>query len=292
MVTVIGMKTAAYHKISPVRADSCVVFASPHSGSVYPAEMMRKTILSAHVIRSSEDAFVDQFFDMAPEYGAGFIKAVAPRAFVDLNRSPDELDPALIDGVRKQGHNPRVASGLGVIPRVVANGRAIYRGKLHLSEAQNRLENFWHPYHRALQEMLEDALRYHGQSVLIDCHSMPREALDSVARSGAKRPDIVLGDRFGAAAGGAVVDRVEAAFRAEGFEVARNAPFAGAYITQAYGKPSRGQHAVQVEIDRSLYMDEKRIRPNDNFGTVQRAIRSAVADIARIGQERTPLAAE
>lgn len=286
------MSTQAYHKTLPKRAQSCVVFASPHSGSVYPDEMMRKTVLSAHLIRSSEDAFVDQFFDTAPEHGAGFIKAMVPRAYVDLNRSPDELDPALIEGVRRQGHNPRVASGLGVIPRVVANGRAIYRGKIHLGEAQERLTKYWHPYHSALQDMLDDAMRYHGQSVLIDCHSMPREAVESVARTGAKRPDIVLGDRFGAAAGGSVVDRVEAAFRAQGFEVARNSPFAGAYITQVYGRPARGQHAVQVEIDRSLYMDEQRIRPNTDFEAVQRAIRLAVADIARIGQERMPLAAE
>lgn len=286
------MTHEAYFKVRPDNAESCVVFASPHSGSVYPTTMMRKTILSEHLVRSSEDAFVDQFFDAAPEYGSSFIRALTSRAFVDLNRSPDELDPALIEGVRRQGHNPRVASGLGVIPRVVANGRAIYRGKLGLTEANERLENFWHPYHDALQGLLDDAMRYHGQAVLIDCHSMPREAVDSVARSGARRPDIVLGDRFGAAAAGSVVDRVEAAFRAQGFEVARNAPFAGAYITQAYGRPMRGQHAVQVEIDRSLYMDERTIQPNKDFGTIRRAISRAVAEISRIGQERMPLAAE
>ena len=286
------MRPEAYQRVLPDRAESCVVFASPHSGSVYPPDMMRKTILSALMVRSSEDAFVDQFFDTAPQHGAAFIKATVSRAYIDLNRSPDELDPALIEGVRKQGHNPRVASGLGVIPRVVANGRAIYRGKLGFSEAKDRLEHYWHPYHKALQGVLDAAMRYHGQAVLIDCHSMPREAVDSVARTGARRPDIVLGDRFGAAAAGSVVDRVESAFRAQGFEVARNAPFAGAYITQAYGRPVRGQHAVQVEIDRSLYMNEKTIQPNGDFDAVQRAIRLAVAEISRIGQERMPLAAE
>jgi N-formylglutamate deformylase len=128
--------------------------------------------------------------------------------------------------------------------------------------------------------------------VLIDCHSMPHEAVESVARSGARRPDVVLGDRFGAAATGSVVDRVEAAFVAQGFRVVRNAPFAGAYIAQAYGRPSRGQHAVQVEINRSLYMNEQRIEPNQNFEVVRGAVRAAVAEIARIGQERMPLAAE
>ena len=286
------MHHTAFHTSLPRRDESCVVFASPHSGSNYPADLMAKTVLSDHMVRSSEDAFVDQLFDCAPEFGARFIKAASPRAYVDLNRSPDELDPALIEGVRRQGHNPRVASGLGVIPRVVANGRAIYRGKLRMSEAQQRLERYWHPYHRQLQQMLDDAHGYHGQAVLIDCHSMPHEAVESVARAGAKRPDIVLGDRFGAAASGAVVDRVEQAFAAQGFRVARNTPFAGAYIAQAYGRPTRGQHAVQVELDRALYMDEKRITPNRDFDAVQRAVRAAVAQIVRIGQERMPLAAE
>lgn len=286
------MKHNAFHTNLPERDTSCVVFASPHSGAVYPADMMRQTVLSNHAVRSSEDAFVDQLFDCAPDFGARFIKADVPRAYVDLNRSPEELDPALIEGVRRQGHNPRVASGLGVIPRVVANGRAIYDGKLRLSDAQERLNNYWHPYHEQLQQLLDDAREYHGQAVLIDCHSMPHEAVESVTRTGARRPDIVLGDRFGAAAGGAVVDRVEAAFKDQGFRVARNTPFAGAYIAQAYGRPSRSQHAIQVELDRALYMDEQRIVPNQNFYTVRRALRAAVSEIARIGQERMPLAAE
>ncbi len=286
------MLQEAFQTKVPDQDTSCVVFASPHSGSTYPSDMMCKTVLSDEQVRSSEDAFVDRLFDCAPAFGARFIKASAPRAYVDLNRSSDELDPALIEGVRLRGHNPRVASGLGVIPRVVANGRAIYRGKIQLREAQERLERYWHPYHHQLQALLDDAHNHHGQSVLIDCHSMPHEAVESVARSGVRRPDVVLGDRFGAAASGDVVDRVEAAFAAQGFRVARNAPFAGAYIAQAYGRPSRGQHAVQVEIDRALYMDERRITPSRDFDAVQRALRAVVADIARIGQERAPLAAE
>lgn len=286
------MHHTAFHTSLPENDDSCVVFASPHSGSQYPVDMMARTVLSDHMVRSSEDAFVDMFFECAPDFGARFIKAAVPRAYVDFNRSPDELDPALIEGVRRQGHNPRVASGLGVIPRVVANGRAIYRGKLRYQDAKDRLERYWHPYHQQLEMLLTQAHQYHGQAVLIDCHSMPHEAVESVARTGARKPDVVLGDRFGAAASGDVVDRVEAAFVAQGFRVARNTPFAGAYIAQAYGKPTRGQHAVQVELDRALYMDEKRIRPSRNFETVRAAIRGAVADIAKIGQERLPLAAE
>ncbi|MDG1168171.1 MAG: N-formylglutamate amidohydrolase [Sulfitobacter sp.] len=286
------MPNSAYEVINPGVNRSCVVFASPHSGRDYPWAFLRSSVLDEHAIRSSEDAFVDQLFDCAPKFGATFIKAGAPRSFVDLNRACDELDPALIEGVRRQGHNPRIASGLGVIPRVVANGRAIYRGKLTRSEAQRRIDEYWQPYHRKLQELLDHAHQRHGQAVLIDCHSMPHEAMDGLVRAGMKRPQVVLGDRFGASASGDVVDRVEAAFAGAGFVVTRNTPFAGAYITQAYGRPARSQHAVQVEIDRALYMDEAQVRPHDGFEDMQAALRQVVAEVAQIGQGRVPLAAE
>lgn len=286
------MPKSAFDVITPSEESSCVVFASPHSGRDYPWSFLRSTVLDDHEIRSSEDAFVDQLYDCAPEFGASFIKAGAPRAYVDLNRAKDELDPALIEGTRRLGQNPRIASGLGVIPRVVANGRAIYRGKLSQAEAQYRIRTYWQPYHEKLQELLDAAHQRHGQAVLIDCHSMPHEAMDGIARSGVRRPEIVLGDRFGAAAGGEVVDRVEAAFCRAGFVVTRNTPFAGAYITQAYGRPARGQHALQVEIDRSLYMNEILIRPNGVFAEVQATLREVVREVAQIGQGRMPLAAE
>lgn len=286
------MPKVAYEVIHPERRTSCVVFASPHSARDYPDSFLRRTVLDEMTIRSSEDAFVDQLFASAPQNGAPLLLAGAPRAYVDLNRSADELDPALIEGVRRQGHNPRITSGLGVIPRVVANGRAIYRGKLSMIEAEQRIERYWRPYHAALQKLLDEASRDHGQAVLIDCHSMPHEAMDGVARSGMVRPNVVLGDRFGAAASAEVMDRVEAAFVGAGFKVARNAPFAGAYVTQAYGRPLRNQHAVQVEIDRSLYMDERLIRPNSDFDAMRARLRDVVAQITKIGQMRIPLAAE
>lgn len=286
------MPAAAYDVLLPSSPASCVVFASPHSGCDYTWSFMRKTVLNEHAIRSSEDAFVDQLYECAPQFGAAFIKAGAPRAYVDLNRARDELDPALIEGVRRIAHNPRIASGLGVIPRVVANGRAIYRGKISQEEAQQRIAQYWVPYHDKLQALLNAAHDRHGQTVLIDCHSMPHEAMDGVARTGIRRPDVVLGDRFGAAASGEVVDRIEAAFSGAGFVVTRNAPFAGAYITQAYGMPAKGQHAVQVEIDRSLYMNEQLIRPNGDFEAVQASLRRVIDEVAQIGSGSIPLAAE
>ena len=137
------MPKVAYHLYQPDVLTSRVVFASPHSGRDYPWSFLRHTQLDEHSIRSSEDAYVDRLFECAPQFGAAFLKAGAPRAFIDLNRASDELDPALIEGVRRTGHNPRVASGLGVVPRVVANGRAIYRGKLTLAEAERRLTQYW-----------------------------------------------------------------------------------------------------------------------------------------------------
>jgi N-formylglutamate amidohydrolase len=220
------------------------------------------------------------------------LAARVPRAFIDLNRAADELDPAVIEGIERAPHNPRVSSGLGVIPRVVAGGRAIYRGKLTLREAEHRLTTFWHPYHAALKGLLDDSHAAFGEAVLIDCHSMPHEAIEAHARPGHARPDVVLGDRFGAAAGREVVERIEAAFARAGLRVARNAPFAGAYIAQAYGRPSRRQHVVQVEIDRALYMDEARIAPRADFEAFRALMTDVVAEIASHGRDRLPLAAE
>ncbi len=282
----------AYHLFQPKSRTTSVVFASPHSGRAYPEAFLKRTILNEREVRSSEDAFVDQLFSAVPEHGAPFLTACGPRAFLDLNRGTEELDPALIEGVRRMSHNPRVASGLGVIPRVVANGRAIYRGKLSLSEVHRRLTEYWRPYHDQLQTLLDQSLNTFNEAILIDCHSMPHEALENVGPPGAARPHIVLGDRFGAAAAGSIVEKVEAAFSQAGFRVARNMPFAGAYITQHYGRPSRRQHALQVEIDRALYMDEKTMTPHAGYDDFVTALNGAIADIAAIGASERRLAAE
>ncbi|EAQ08128.1 N-formylglutamate amidohydrolase [Yoonia vestfoldensis] len=278
------MPTSPYHLLLPEARSTSVVFASPHSGRDYPASFLRRAVLDAQEIRSSEDAFVDLLFASAPLHGAPFLTATAPRAFLDLNRGPDEFDPALIEGVRRNIHNPRVASGLGVIPRVVANGRQIYRGKLTLVEAHQRIIQYWRPYHDRLQMLIDQSINDFGQAVLIDCHSMPHEALENMGPPGAGRPDVVLGDRFGATASGAVMDQVEAAFIAAGLKVARNMPFAGAYITQHYGRPSRNQHAIQVEIDRALYMHETTLTPSAGFDAFRDLLDGVIAALANIGR--------
>ncbi len=282
----------AYVLHRPARQRAPVVLSSPHSGRLYPPDLLARSRLDRQAIRSSEDAFVDQLFGAGPSLGLPLIRARVARAYLDLNRAAEELDPALIEGVARTAHNPRIASGLGVIPRVVAGGRAIYDGRLSRAEAGLRISRFWHPYHATLRELVESTRETFGEAVLIDCHSMPHEAIANHTRPGTSCPEVVLGDRFGASAGREVVDRVEAAFAAAGFRVARNAPFSGAHITRAYGCPSQRIHAVQVEIDRALYMDEARILPLPGFDSIRARISAVLDEIAGQAGDARPLAAE
>ena len=269
-----------------------VVVASPHSGRHYPAAFLQASVLDQAGVRSSEDAYMDAMVDAAPSLGAPLLLAEYPRAWIDLNRSPDELDPSVIEGVTRVLQTPRISSGLGVIPRVVANGRAIYRGKITRAEAEARIAQVWRPYHAALDGLMQTAHAAFGQAVLLDFHSMPHEALDAVARPGHPRPQVVLGDRFGASADGAILDALEDGFLGEGLRVIRNAPFAGAFVTQHYGRPSRGWHAVQIEIDRGLYMDERMLRPNADFDAIKEIITRVIARVIIARPGRVPLAAQ
>lgn len=282
----------AYSLSRPSELTTSVVVASPHSGRHYPRAFLRSSMLDERSIRSSEDAFMDLLVEAAPSLGAPLLSAEFPRAYIDLNRSDEELDPGVIEGVGRVVQTPRISSGLGVIPRVVANGRAIYRGKLTRDEAEDRIEQIWRPYHAELDSLMLAAHDRFGEAAVLDFHSMPHEALDSVTRSGSRRPEVVLGDRFGASARGDLVDALETAFLEAGLAVSRNAPFAGAYVTQRYGRPARGWHAVQIEIDRSLYMNERLIRPNGNFDNVKRIVTSVIARAVEATPGAMPLAAE
>lgn len=287
------MRRPSFDLKIPLERRSSVVFASPHSGRDYSFDFLNQSVLDAQAIRSSEDAFVDLIYAHALDCGAPLLSARAPRAYVDLNRSADELDPAVIEGLERARHNPRINSGLGVIPRVVASGRAIYSGKLTRSEAQARLDRIWHPYHQCLTELLAETHARFGRAILIDCHSMPHEAIVNLSSAGATLPEVVLGDRFGGSASPVLVEQVEAAFRRAGFRVARNAPFAGAFVTQHYGKPRRNQHALQVELDRSLYMDEKALRLRDDFPSFLKQMQAVIGEISALGEgEKLQVAAE
>lgn len=281
-----------YFLADPVELAANAVFNSPHSGRDYPESLLRGSRLTPHALRASEDALVDQLFSAAPALGAPLLAATAPRAWVDLNRGPSELDPALIDGVGAAGLNQRIAAGLGVIPRIVAEGTAIYDGKMTLAEAEARIDDVHRPYHAQLEALLRRAREQYGCAILFDCHSMPSDALRSAPRVRGRTPEIVLGDRFGAAASRAIMAETQQAFEAEGFIVARNAPFAGGYITQRYGRPSRGMHAIQIEIDRGLYLDRANLSPAPGFDGVRDRITSVVARLVAISGGATALAAE
>lgn len=286
------MNIAPYHLIEPDRLTTGAVFNSPHSGDDYPAELIRRTRLDRLQLRASEDALVDRLFACAAHHGAPVLAARLPRAWVDLNRSPAELDPALIEGVGVKGVNQRIAAGLGVVPRIVSEGAAIYSGKLSLAEAEERIRAVHGPYHAQLEALLWRARSRFGTAVLFDCHSMPTEALRTAPKVRGRMPDIVLGDRFGASAARNVVAETQAAFERAGFIVARNTPFAGGYITQRYGRPAHGLHAVQIEIDRGLYLDQKRIEPGDRFEEMLARIKDVITELIRIAPGGTAMAAE
>jgi N-formylglutamate deformylase len=286
------MDEAVYALTLPETPRSCAVFSSPHSGAVYPRSFLESIDLGPLQVRSSEDAFVDELFAAAPDCGAPLLAARVPRACIDLNRAADDLDPALIAGASRRFLNARIAAGLGVIPRVVGDGRPIMQGKLPLSEAQRRISAYWHPYHDRLRALLAEARGRFGAAVLFDCHSMPHDALNVAPLVRGRRPEVVLGDRFGVACGRWLIEAAEEAFAAAGFAVTRNAPFAGGYITQTYGRPHLGVHALQIEIDRSLYMDEARIERRPEFATVAATLGRVVAALAAVGPRPLAVAAE
>jgi N-formylglutamate amidohydrolase len=243
-----------------------LVFASPHSGRLYPEDMMSAAALDAVSIRRSEDAFVDDLIASAPSHGAAVITAGFARAYIDLNREPFELDPGMFADELPEfarSRTARVAAGLGAIARVVSEGQEIYRRKLTFAEAKGRIEGAHKPYHDALSGLLAEAQAAHGFAILVDWHSMPAAAAKAGGRD---RPsDIVLGDRYGAACAGVLPTRVERELEAMGYRVARNAPYAGGYTTEHYGKPSRRVHALQVEMNRALYLDEATLTPTSGF---------------------------
>jgi N-formylglutamate deformylase len=285
-------RQAPFRLMEPDRLAASAVFNSPHSGRDYPAELVRRSRLTRQGLRASEDVLVDALFAAAPGHGAPLLAATAPRAWLDLNRAPSELDPALIRGVRTQGLNQRVAAGLGVIPRVVSEGARIYRGKITLEEAQARIRDVHEPYHAMLEALLARARDAFGMAVLFDCHSMPTEALRAAPRVQGVCPEIVLGDRFGAAASRVLVSFTQRAFERAGFVVARNAPFAGGYITQRHGRPQQGVHAIQIEIDRGLYLDQARLEPLPAFDRIQARLSRVIGELVEIVPRVAGLAAE
>jgi N-formylglutamate amidohydrolase len=268
------------------------VFNTPHSGRCYPPAFLAQSRLDALTLRKSEDCYVDELFACAVGCGAPLLKANFPRAFLDVNREPFELDPRMFRDELPGYVNSasvRVTGGLGTIPRIVAEGEEIYRTPLSFAEALNRIERYYRPYHRRLAALIHEAHKGYGAVLLIDCHSMPSSAAAPAHGTGAKA-DIVLGNRHGASCSEAVLSALEARFRSHGFATLRNKPYAGGFITQTYGEPDLGRHALQIEINRGCYMNERSFEKSSSFESLQTALKSVLTGfLSELGQLIAPM---
>lgn len=271
------------------------VFNSPHSGRHYPARFLAMTRLDAMAVRRSEDCFVDELFAGAVAFGAPMLTANFPRAYLDVNREPWELDPRMFADPLPAFANirsPRVAGGLGTVPRLVGEGLDIYAGRLPVAEAIARIETVYKPYHACLTELVTRTHTAFGHAILIDCHSMP--AGIRVGESG-MRPDFIVGDRFGASAAGVLTEQAIGLLSGMGYTVAHNKPYAGGFITEHYGRPAHGLHALQIEVNRGLYMDERTLKKTGGFDSLADDMGRFVRDLLSIVSQifpAMPLAAE
>ncbi|MEQ9143410.1 MAG: N-formylglutamate amidohydrolase [Parvibaculaceae bacterium] len=274
-----------FETLAPRKQTLPFVLNSPHSGRVYPKRFLESSSLDALTLRRSEDSFVDEIFAGAVELGAPLLRAHFPRAYLDVNREPYELDPSMFADPLPPHVNTRslrVAGGLGTIARVVAESTEIYRGRLPYSEAEGRIRHIYMPFHQTLRELLEKTYRQFGEALLIDCHSMPSTAGPFDEDIGTDRPDIVLGDRYGTACAPALVDMAEEILRAMGYTVSRNNPYAGGFNTEHYGAPARGLHALQIEINRALYMNERKVQ---RLSGITRLSKDMTRFVRKLGRE-------
>ena len=276
--------------VVPAGEVSPLVVSSPHSGSVYPQSFLDHSRLDPLTLRRSEDAYVDELFSGAGAADAPLLRAMFPRAFLDVNREPYELDPRMFDGRLPNHANTRsirVAGGLGTIARIVCESKEIYKGRLPVSEIQRRVTYLYEPYHTALRNLVEQAWNAHGLAVLIDCHSMPSLQHSGMAfRSGEpERADIIIGDRYGTSCDARFVAMLESVFVSKGLTVGRNKPYAGGFITENYGSPGLGAHAVQIEINRALYMDEATLEKKSGFRELQDVLTDALMELRALTQD-------
>jgi N-formylglutamate amidohydrolase len=268
--------------LEPVEWRGPAVFNSPHSGSVYPHAFLGTTRLDITTLRRSEDSFVDELVAGVVGRGYPLMRAHFPRCYVDVNREPYELDPRMFDGRLPSFANTRsmrVAGGLGTVARVVGESQEIYGQRIPVEDAIRRIEGLYKPYHRALRRLFARQHRDFGAAVLIDCHSMPSTA---GAKDERPRADIVLGDRYGTSCVPAVAETIEALLRGRGYVVSRNKPYAGGFITEHYGNPAVGLHAIQLELNRALYMDERRYERAASFQSVAADLESLADEVGAI----------
>jgi N-formylglutamate amidohydrolase len=271
--------------LEPATCRAPVVFNSPHSGRVYPPAFLTASRLELAALRRSEDSFVDELLEGVVIRGHPLMRAHFPRCYVDVNREPYELDPRMFEGRLPSFANTRsmrVAGGLGTLARVVGEAQEIYDDRLPVGEAMRRIEGLYKPYHRALRRLMTRVHGEFGAAILVDCHSMPSSAGNREERP---RADVVLGDRYGTSCTGIVGDVLERSFRELGYTVGRNKPYAGGFITEHYGNPAAGLHAVQLEVNRALYMDERRFERVASFAQLTHDLEIVADRLAGIAVE-------
>jgi N-formylglutamate amidohydrolase len=270
-----GELSPPFEILEPAAWRAPIIFNSPHSGSAYPEAFLRVSRIDLPALRRSEDSFMDELIGGLSDRGFAVVRVHFPRSYVDVNREPYELDPRMFAGRLPSFANTRsmrVAGGLGTIPRVVGDGQEIYRERLAVDDALSRIETLYKPYHRALRRLINRVHQSFGTAVLVDCHSMPSIG---VSRDEPRRPDVVIGDRYGTSCAPLLPDRVEQTMGRLGYSVGRNKPYAGGFITEHYGNPASGLHVVQLELNRAVYMDERRREKGPRFAQV-------VADFAAL----------
>src|SRR3954471_16989729 len=264
----IGELSPPFEIAEPETWRAPIIFNSPHSGSVYPAEFLKTSRIDVAALRRSEDSFMDELIGGMSELGFPTVTVNFPRSYVDVNREPYELDPRMFSGRLPSFANTRsmrVAGGLGTIPRVVGDGQEIYRERLGVDDALRRIEALYKPYHRALRRLIDKAPQAVGAVILVDCHSMPSIG---ISRDDPRRPDVVIGDRYGTSCAPLLPDVVEQTMAGLGYSIGRNKPYAGGFITEHYGNPASVLHTIQLELNRAIYMDERRRERGPRFPQV------------------------
>jgi len=277
-----GELSPPFEIVEPQTWRAPIIFNSPHSGSVYPAEFLEASRIDVTSLRRSEDSFMDELIAGVSGRGFPIVRVNFPRSYVDVNREPYELDPRMFTGRLPSFANTRsmrVAGGLGTIPRVVGDGQEIYRERLDVDDALRRIEVLYKPYHRALRRLINKAHQAFGAVIVVDCHSMPSIG---VSRDEPRRPDVVIGDRYGTSCAPLLPDLVEEIMSSLGYSIGRNKPYAGGFITEHYGNPASGLHTVQIELNRAVYMDERRRERGPRFAQVAADFATLADALAKI----------
>ena len=256
-----------------------IVIDSPHSGTWYPPDFGHAAPFE--LLRRGEDLYVDRLYEHAPQFGATFIAANFPRAYIDPNRLPTDIDEALLDapwpGEVRPG--PKTKLGIGLIWRLLGEV-PVYGRKLSVAEMQQRIERCYAPYHAALDEAIDGAYRQHGAVWHLNVHSMPDDSYERLKLPVKPLADFVLGDLDGRTAGEPLMGLIEGVLRDQGYSVARNDPFKGVEIIARNGRPAEKRHSLQIEVKRSCYADVARHEPNAGFSRVQRALDAMMAALA------------